>query len=585
MAIEAPAAPATGVDSMRAAISSPRRQTVIALIVYTVVSLEFFGVDALPHLGRVCACSSVGNDPGTFMWFLSWWPHALLHGINPFYSSALFAPDRLALGAATQVPGAALVMAPVTLLFGPLVSYNLIALAAPALAALFAFLLFRYVSGSFAGSLVGGYVFGFTAYMLGQMLGHLNLVLAFPIPAGVHLVLRLIDGRIGSRRFIALMALDLLALITFSTELALTFVVLGVITFALVLALAPDSRQRVRAAIRPTVIAGALAAIVTSPFIYYAVKSNAPAAFAGGGDLFGGDALGFLIPTRVTALASGTFGVISSGFNGNDLAESGIYLGIPFALIMARYVITRWRLDATRLLFAVLVIVMVLLLGSHLHIDSKSTISLPWRLIAGLPLIKQALPVRLGVYMYLLAGVIVSLWLARPRPGAGGAAKWALVAAGIAFVFPNLSAGFWHTRPTNPSFFTTGEYRRYLHRGEAALALPFAGYGMLWQADTGMWFRLAGGNLAKVFPANYLDEPVLGAFYHPPTYSQTAMLAQAGPLQGFLTRHHVGAVVVAAADSQQWPSVLAKLGMRPIETGGVLFYRVPQAVLSGRAAP
>jgi hypothetical protein len=100
---------------------------------------------------------------------------------------------------------------------------------------------------------------------------------------------------------------------------------------------------------------------------------------------------------------------------------------------------------------------------------------------------------------------------------------------------------------------------------------------MLWQAETGMWFRLAGGNLAKVYPANYVDEPVLAAFYHPPTYSRAAMLAQAGPLQGFLMRHRVGAVIVDAADSQQWPTVLAKLGLTPIETGGVLFYRVPEA--------
>lgn len=568
---------------MRAAIGSPRRQTVVALIVYAVLSLEFFGLQALPHLGRVCVCNSVGIDPSTFMWFLSWWPHALLHGINPFFSSALFAPDRLALGAATQVPGAALVMAPLTLLFGPLVAYNVVALASPTLAALFAFLLCRYVSGSFAGSLVGGYLFGFTAYMLGQMLGHLNLVLIFPIPAGIHLVLRLIDGRIGRNRFVVLMALDIAALITFSTELALTFVLLGAVTFALALGLTPRGRPQVKAAIGPTVVAVALAALVTSPFIYYALKSNSADQFVGVGDLFGGDALGFLIPTRVTGLGSSSFATVSSTFNINDLDESGIYLGIGLALILARYIVTRWRLEVTRLLFALLAIVMILLLGSHLHIDAKSTIALPWKLVVELPLIKQALPVRLGVYMFLLAALIVSLWLASPRRGVLGAAKWGLVAVSIALVFPNLGANLWHSQPGNPRFFTTSDYRRYLHPGETALALPFAGYGMLWQAETGMWFRLAGGNLAKVYPANYVDEPVLAAFYHPPTYSQAAMLAQAGPLRGFLGRHRVDAVIVDPADSQLWPTVLAKLGMRPTKTGGVLFYRVPEAIRGGSA--
>ena len=70
-----------------------------------------------------------------------------------------------------------------TLLFGPIVSYNLLMLASPVLAAFFAFLLCRYITRSFAASLVGGYLFGFSAYMLGQLLGHLHLVLIFPIPA------------------------------------------------------------------------------------------------------------------------------------------------------------------------------------------------------------------------------------------------------------------------------------------------------------------------------------------------------------------------------------------------------------------
>ena len=82
-------------------------------------------------------------------------------------------------------------------------------LAGPVLAAFFAFLLCRYITRNFAASLFGGYVFGFSTYILGHMEGHLQLVLIFPIPAAVHLTLRLIDERISQRRFIVLMALSL----------------------------------------------------------------------------------------------------------------------------------------------------------------------------------------------------------------------------------------------------------------------------------------------------------------------------------------------------------------------------------------
>ena len=84
------------------------------------IALLFFGSRAVPHLGSECPCG-YGNDAGSSMWDLAWWPHALLHGINPFVTDGLFAPDRVNLGGFTLLPLPALVAAPVTLLFGPLV--------------------------------------------------------------------------------------------------------------------------------------------------------------------------------------------------------------------------------------------------------------------------------------------------------------------------------------------------------------------------------------------------------------------------------------------------------------------------------
>jgi hypothetical protein len=506
------------------------------------------------------------------MWYLAWWPHALLHGMNPFFTSSVFAPHHLDLGAVTLIPGAAIVLAPVTLLAGPLVSYNLIVLLSPVLAALFAFLLCRYVSRSFPAALIGGYVFGFSTYMLGHMLGHPNLVLTFPIPAGVYLFLRLVDGRISARRYVVLMAIDLVALAAFSTELTLTFVLVALLTFAVALILAPPFKAALLRAMRPTLVAALIAAVVTSPLIYYAFKGNIAGAFTGAGDTWVGDALGFLVPTRVTALGSSSFTTVSSAFTGNDIAESGIYVGIPLALIVARYIITRWRLPVVRVLFSMLAIVSILLLGSHLHIDGQSTISLPWRLLSGLSLLKQALPVRLGVYVFLIAAVIAAMWLAAPRQRNWAIAKWAIAGLGIAFLLPNIGSGLWHGQPSNPRFFTTNVYRRYLHRGETVLALPwpgFTGYAMLWQAETGMWFRLAGGYLGKLVPPDYEGDPLISAFQHPLVTNVTT------EMRAFLARHHVDAIVVDAANPQQWPGVFAQMHLTQRPVGGVLFYRVP----------
>jgi hypothetical protein len=76
------------------------------------------------------------SDPLTFIWFLAWWPHALLHHLNPLHALLIWQPAGLDLVWTTSVPVLALLMIPVTLGWGPMLSYNLLTLAAPVLAAL-----------------------------------------------------------------------------------------------------------------------------------------------------------------------------------------------------------------------------------------------------------------------------------------------------------------------------------------------------------------------------------------------------------------------------------------------------------------
>lgn len=554
-------------DAGRELLDSRRNQAVAAFVLYVVLAMGYFGIHVLGHFGSVCVCQPGPSDSSIFMWSLAWWPHALLHGMNPFVSTAVFVPDHVNIGAVTSIPGAALVLSPITLLFGPVASYNVLMLAAPVLAAVFAFLLCRYVTGRFAAALVGGYLFGFSAYMFGEMLGHAHMVLIFPIPAAVHLMLRLIDKRISTRRFVVLMALALGGLLLFSTELALTFVLLSLVTLVLAYAMAPALRPRLLAALKPVLAAGLVALVLTSPEIYYALKGVPPLSPLVG-DIFGGDALGFLVPTLVTRFGRQYFAIVSAGFSGADLAESGIYIGLPLALIVARYTITRWALTSTRVLVAMLVLVVVLLLGSHLHIAGHPTIPLPWKLIDH-SLLRDVLPVRLSVFVFLMVGLIAAMWLAQARRGAWGVAKWVAAAASIAFVLPNIGSGLWHWAPTDPPLFSTSAYRTVLTRGETVLIVPWGsnGLSMLWQAQTGMWFRMAEGYLAPTPPPDYQSDPLM-----------PALSAQAKPtaalVRSFLARRHVSAVILAPGAAPQWLNALSALGLKPFYIGGVLVYRV-----------
>jgi hypothetical protein len=547
-------------------LASGRHQAAAAFALYAAISIGYFGLHVLPHLGTTNVGLPGWGDPTIFIWSLAWWPHALLHGLNPFFTNALFVPDRVDLGGVTAVPLAALVAAPITLLFGPIVSYNLLMLASPTLAAFFAFLLCRYITRSFAASLVGGYVFGFSTYILGQMLGHLHLVLIFPIPAAVHLTLRLIDGRIGGRRFIVLMALCLATLFLCSSELAFTLVPLGAVALAVAFALAPAARERIIIAVKLILAAGVAALLVTSPFIYYGLKGNLQFPLSDNG---GGDAIGFFVPTSLVRLGRKYFAAVANATNNtHTLSECATYIGLPLALIVARYSITRWRMASTKILVATLAIVVVLLFGARLYIAGYPTIPLPWKVI-DYSLVRNVVPSRLGLYMFLIVGVIAAMWLAQRRAGRWGVAKWAVAAVSIAVLVPNIGSGFWRGSEPNSAFFTTHEYRKVLRHGETVLALPFGqfGTGMLWQAETGMWFRLAGGFVNPVYPADYYRDPLFPALYE-----------QAKPnpqtLRSFLARRHVGAVIVDPASAPQWLGPLAQLGLKPMSFGSIQVYNV-----------
>ena len=553
-------------------------QVLVAFVLFGAVDYAYFGAPVLAHLGRACACGN-GSDPFDYMWFLAWWPHALLHGHNPFVTRALFAPGAVNLGAVDVVPGPAIVMAPVTLLFGPLVSYNVVALLAPVLAALFAFLLCRYLTGRFWPAVIGGYIYGFSPYLLGHLEGHLDLVLIFPVPAAVHLTLRHIDGRISRRGFVVAMALVLAFTFLSSQELAATLVLLGALALLIAYGLAPSARPRIARTLPPLLLAGAVAAVLVSVFIYYALTGELLNRFFNRySDTLVADVLGFVIPTHVEAVGNGWFAGTASKFVGGT-AENGVYVGLPLLLVTALWAITRWRDAAARLLLVLLAAVAVLMLGSHLHvagnerfsIGSHHTIPLPWLALSRLPFLHEIAPARLGVYMFLLVAVIAALWLARPRAGWRRAAGWALAALGVAALVPDLGSGAWHSAPENPRLFTTDAYRRVLAPGEITLALPFAqdGDSMLWQAETGFRWRLAEGYVGALLPASYVR-----ALPPAPVGADPVLPPDPNAIRAYIARRGIRAVVVADEQAPLWAPALAAAGLAGKPRDGAVIYAV-----------
>jgi len=88
----------------------------------------------------------LSSDPLLFIWFLAWWPFALAHHLPPLYSTFVWQPVGIDLVWTTCIPFLALLAAPVTLLGGPVLAYNLLNLLAPVLAAAGGYALCLYIT-------------------------------------------------------------------------------------------------------------------------------------------------------------------------------------------------------------------------------------------------------------------------------------------------------------------------------------------------------------------------------------------------------------------------------------------------------
>jgi hypothetical protein len=529
-------------------------------VLYVALSLFFFGGPILRSPSHVAM--GHGNDPKLFAWMLAWWPHAIGEGLNPLYSRLLFAPEGANMMWTTSIPGPSLVLAPITLAAGPLVSYNVLALLAPALNGSTAFLLCRHVTKRIWPSVVGGFIFGFSDYTLATLLGHPHLSLVALLPLFVLLVLRRLEGSLAPRRFVVLLSVTLVSQFLISTEVLLTLTMFG--GFALLVGLAfPEPRRPLVRTAGLIASAYAALAVIVSPLIYYTLfKPGSHPKFVP--EVFSADLSNFIFPTGLTQLGSGASQHIARTYLGNH-SEQGAYLGIPLLLIVVLFAAQRFKRAGTKRSHQHPVAGALMALGPRVHVNGVAAgTPMPWEALTHVPLARYALPGRVVVYMFLALAVIVALWLSRePRPG-----RWLLAALGIAVILPNGDFHFYHFSYSSPPFITHDAYRGKLSARDRVLTIPFGSTGMLWQAQTRMAFALAGG-YAQHLPDSYAGFPIIDSFGRPRLQPSAKV-----QLQEFLAAKRVTAIVIDKRFAGGWPPLLAQLHLSPKDVGGVLLYRL-----------
>ena len=141
-----------------------------------------------------CLC----GDPSVEVWWLEWLPWAILHGHNPFFTNALYAGSGGVNGLASPTAMfPALIVSPVTLLFGPIAAFNVAATLAPVVSGWCMFLFARKFTRFVPAQVVAGLLWGFSPFVVDNLpYGHIHLALGyFPPLAGLVLYDLLVERK------------------------------------------------------------------------------------------------------------------------------------------------------------------------------------------------------------------------------------------------------------------------------------------------------------------------------------------------------------------------------------------------------
>lgn len=559
-----------------------RLEPLWVLLGYAAASVVLIGRFWLraPHDAVV---GSFGADQGFFSWSLVHWVETLIGNQAPFLTDRIDAPQGFNLAWATTIPGPAILLAPLTAVAGPLASYNLLAIAAPALAAWTAYLLCRHITRSALAAIVGGWAFGFSSYMLGQTLNHVNLALVWALPLIVLMVIRLIERSVRPRRgMAALAALIAMQFLTF-TEVAATATVVGTLTLACALALGPaDLRSRIIRALPWLAGAYAIALAVVSPLLIAALLHPNPIDERIRPDLYPLDLKNLIVPTVVTWAGGQRFLGDSLQFVGNVTEQLG-YLG-PVLIIVALGGLLRWRRERWTwvIAFAILLSI-VLALGARLTIGGDPHMTMPWQLFTHLPLIKLALPTRIVVFAWLGISILVALFVVPRARDEPAVVALRLVVAGIALIclLPVPRADLWRTDLHTPPGIASGAATDEIPDDAVVLILPysFRGNGMYWQALAKMRYRMAGGYSAAAIPAEYVPYPIVYGFYRDelPANPRQELLR-------YLAFTGTSWVLVDARFPGPWAQFLREAGGVRSEVGGVVRWRFDPATVRAQVS-
>jgi hypothetical protein len=443
-----------------------------------------------PTTRGICGC----GDPSLFQWFLAWPAHAIASGHSLVFSRDLFHPAGINLLANTSVLALGLALAPLTWLFGPVLTENAALLLAIPVAVCTMDLLLRRVTDALAPRIVLSLLYGFSPYVIASLtVSHLMLAWIGVLPL---IALGVLDSAADdprrSRRGQVLLVAALVVQFFLSTELLLLAAVVAAVVL-LVLGVTSLVRRHVAPQARPVtrrlaLPLGAAVVLLAVPALYAlegprSLKGN----IWGAGFNPGTGGTSFLDLVRPNVVAARL--TVVSGYSGGPVVQQQL-LGWGLLVVTAGVAVWRWR-DGVVRVAAITAGACVLLSLSSYYVAWA-----PWRWIGKLPVFENVLQFRIVVFALFACVVVVARGVAAlERRGRVGRVLGLVVLSGVALP---VAIPVVQSLPLRTVHVAVPAWWRATRGPGVVLAYPYPGQviqsPLSWQADGAFAVSMLGGS-------------------------------------------------------------------------------------------
>ncbi|WP_088997872.1 hypothetical protein [Micromonospora echinaurantiaca] len=446
--------------------------------------------------GRVAPLYS--SDPAQVQFFLAHSVRVVLHGEFPFFTEQFNYPDGVNLMANTAILALGIPMVPVTLLFGPAVTFVvLVTLGLAGTATAWYVMLSRHVVRTPLAAVVGGWFCGFSPAMLSHASWHPNIISQFLLPFIVWRVLVLTRSTRPVRDGV-LLALMVTAQ-AFINEEILLFTALACGVF--LLAVLVQRPALWSAAWRPLGAGLAVCAVLAGALLAYPlyIQFGGPMAYHGLSDAvrdYGNDIAAFFAPGSPTIGGNQRANVNLAP----NYSEENAFFGWSLGLLTVGIVLWLRREPLVRALAATGVFFAVLSLGERVSWWDRELFTGPWEWLVRLPLLDAVVPTRFGLITSVVIGVLLALAVERARslPLDRRTVRTLTVAGLVLALLPIAPMPLHMTsRPPVPDFITADRWRGYVGPDQTLVPIPVPSmgntHGMRWAAATNLDFKIPGG--------------------------------------------------------------------------------------------